>query len=346
MTRKSFFVGGLLTLILTAAVVGGSFAIFTDTESTHVRFEAGNINIALSGEVNEKLYLNPEGFEDWKPGDYEEFGLTITNVGRNYAWIQVYIYETPPWTVGRSNFWDVAEWGVNHDGTWNDWVIGKDETVDLTLWVDFPQWVGNDYQNAQGDLLILVMANQARNKYPGYSCVALENKGTSAPWLPELDDEIEGIICYKPTGSTGELKVVLNAYGLTPGAYYQLDFTGGDTNNPIDAGCQLQDQYLAGMSGDLYTSGYWNWGTYLEGTCKAMNGGEGVWNYAGVYLIDAVQADTSGAISFEKTLTGLPGGSFTYQGIGAHVKEITGAHPGTAWTVILSEMDYLNFTIP
>ena len=224
-------------------------------------------------------------------------------------------------------------------------MIENGKSVTLTLWVDFPQWVGNDYQRAQGDLLILVVGKQARNKYPDYSCIALENKGTVSPWLPQLDDNLEGIICYKPTGNAGELHVVVNAYGLKGDAYYQLDFTGGDMNNPHDGACTTQDSNLAGMvPGDLYSSGYWNWGTYLEGTCNPSKGGEGVWNYAGVYLGDAVRADASGVISYERTLTDLP--AFTYQGIGAHVKEITGAHPGTAWTVILSEMDYLSFTIP
>ena len=115
MKRKKLFTGALLTVVLLSAFVGGGYAIFTDTEYAHVRFEAGNINISLSGEVATELYLNPEGFDDWKPGDYEEFELIITNEGSNDAWIQVYIYETPPWTQGRPNFWDVAEWDVKHE---------------------------------------------------------------------------------------------------------------------------------------------------------------------------------------------------------------------------------------
>jgi len=341
MRRKKLFTGALLTVVLLSAFVGGGYAIFTDTEYTHVRFEAGNINISLSGEVSTELYLNPDGFDDWKPGDCEDFELIITNDGSNDAWIQVYIYETPPWTGGRPNFWDVAEWGVNHGGTWNQWVISKGQTVNLTLWVDFPQWVGNDYQRAQGDLLILVVAKQARNKFKeGYSCVALEDKDGN--WNPILNNNLEGIICYKV--EDGELLVDLNAYGLTQDAYYQLDFTGGDTNNSINAGCLWQDDALANMDTDLYVAGYWNWGaTNLSNTCQASNGGEGVYNYAGVYAADAVQADSNGSISYGGTID-LPDG--TYVGIGAHVKEITDPHPGSAWTVILSEMDYLSFNIP
>ena len=346
MRQRTIFSSVLLIGVMTAALAGGTFAIFTDTESTHVRFQAGRINITLGGEVHTETYLNPNGFDDWKPGDYETFDLSITNTA-NKAWIQVYIYETPPWTQGRANFWDVAQHGVNWAGgeAWNEWVLDTGETLDLGLWVDFPQSVGNDYQGAQGDLLILVVAKQWRNKFDqGYSCIALEDKGTQAPWLPDLSNDLEGIICFKPTGVAGELEVDLNAYGLKPDAYYQLDFTGGDMNNAIDPACTTQDDNLAGMANpaDLYTSGYWNWGTFLEAACNAGNGGEGVWNYAGVY--GGVQANATGSISYGAVLTGLP--SASYAGIGAHVKEVTGTLPGTAWTVILSEMDYLSFIIP
>jgi len=352
MRNRTLFGSLLLTGVMIGALAGGSYAIFTDTESAHVKFEAGSIDITLSGEVYTETYLNPDGFDDWKPGDHDEFELNITNLD-NRAWIQIYIYETPPWTQGRPNFWDVAEWDVIHSGTWNQWDLGKNETMQVRLSVEFPQWVGNDYEGAQGDLLILVVAKQYRNKFEeGYSCVALEDKGTQAPWLPDLGNDLEGIICFKPTGIAGELEVDVNAYGLTPGAYYQLDFTGGDMNNPIDGACTTQDGNLAGMvPGDLYSSGYWNWGLFLEAACNPANGGEGVWNYAGVY--GGVQANAAGSISFGDVLVGLPDGS--YQGIGAHVKEIQQSNgtpstlaqlPGQKWPVILSEMDYLSFIIP
>ena len=343
MRRKTLLVGVLVIAVVIAAAVGGTYAIFTDTESAHVRFQAGTIQIDVSGEVFQELYLNPDGFDDWKPGDYEEFPIHIENTGGNEAWIQIYIYETGPWDdpLTTPNFWDVAEWGVDATGTWNEWLLAPGTGMDMTLWVDFPQWVGNDYQGAQGDLLILIVAKQARNKFgEGYSCIALEDKDTGGNWLPILGNDMEGIICYKPTASG--LHVDLNAYGLTPGTNYQLDLTGGDTNNSIDPGCQTQDDNLAGMvPGDLYSSGYWNWNTYLEATCTAGNGGEGVYNYAGVHT--ALTADSKGSISFGGDLA-LPSG--TYAGVGAHVKEVTGALPGTAWTGVLHEMNYLSFVIP
>ncbi len=337
MRRKTLLTGMLVIAALLTAVAGGAFAVFTDTESTNAKFRAGTINISLSGEVAQKVWLNPANYNDWKPGDSESFDLNIENKGSNEAWIQVYIYEKPP--DSGPNFWDVAEWEVEHTGDWNQWALAPGGTLTLTLKVDFPQWVGNDYQGAKGELLILVVAKQSRNKLAeGYSCIALEDKIPDI-WVPDLSNDLEGIICFK--AEDDDLHVDLNAYGLTPEAYYQLDLTGGDSNNPIDGACTTQDDNFAGMSTDLFVAGYWNWGAVLEASCNSSSGGEGVYNYAGVY--GDVQADGAGTISYSGVLA-LPSG--TYDGVGAHVKLITGTPPGTVWTVVLSEMDYLEFTIP
>ena len=342
MKRKKLFTGALLTVVLLSAFVGGGYAIFTDTESVRVTFQAGTIDIDVNGaEGYQTVILNPKDYDDWKPGDEAEWELDIHNKGSNKAWIQVYVYPGGNlWTCeGNPDCRPHYKW--DYTGDWNMWVIEPSQKVELDLKVVFPQCAGNDCQGATGELMILVVAKQWRNKYQEYSCIALENKNTTT-WMPVLDDGIEGIICYKV--DQGKLLVDLNAYGLTEDAYYQLDFTGGDMNNPHDGACTTQDANLAGMvPGDLYSSGYWNWGTYLEATCNPIKGGEGVYNYAGVY--GTVQAvGVGGSISYSGSLA-LPSGS--YKGIGAHVKLIGGLPiPGTSWTVILSEMDYLSFTIP
>ena len=344
MKRKKLFTGALLTVVLLSAFVGGGYAIFTDTESTHVRFEAGTINISLSGEVYEKLYLKPEGFDDWKPGDNEDFELNIKNVGNNKAWIQLYIYETPPWTEGRPNFWDVAEWGVTDDTNWNKWLLSPQETMQLKLWVDFPQWVGNDYQGAQGDLLILVVAKQWRNKFEeGYSCVALEDKDNK--WLPILGNELEGIVCYKVEGD--KLLVDVNGYGLTPGEYYQLSLNGTGGGPSCS---NFEDVSFAGMTSSLYHSGWYHFdGMLLHSTCTE-DWHEGVYNFTGTD--GEVKASSAGSISWGGVVTGLPSGN--YDKVKFLVKHITGytdpppesGDYGTNWTPVLMEMDYLSFTIP
>ena len=348
MRNRTLFGSLLLVGVMIAALAGGSYAIFTDTESAHVKFEAGSIDIALSGEVYTETYLNPDGFDDWKPGDHDEFELNITNLD-NKAWIQIYIYETPPWTEGRANFWDVAEWDVIHSGTWNQWVLGKNETMQVKLSVDFPQWVGNDYEGAQGDLLILVVAKQYRNKFEeGFSCVALENK--DANFLPILGDDLEGIVCYKVVGD--ELLVDVNGYGLIPGEYYQLALNGPGGGPTCD---NFVDVSFAGMDTSLYHSGWYQYNPgQLAPSCTA-SWNEGVWNFIGTDgEVQAMDPDNDGlgSISWGGVLTGLPDGD--YEKVKFVVKLIDGyagaapahADHGTSWTPVLVEMDYLSFTIP
>lgn len=333
--------------VVLAAMIGGTYAVFTDTEYSHVEFNAGTIDITFDGPTGVLFPMSDFGFdfEDWKPGDVGEYPIHIYNNGTNKAWIQIYIYKS--WDPAKPNFWDEAKYEMvtTDPGAWNMWVLEHGQSLDFNLVVEFFQKAGNDYQGAYGDLEILVVAKQWRNKYPDpwqYTCTALENKLPVEPWTPVLDDDLEGIICYKVNGAGG-LDVVVNAYGLKLNTAYQLDLTGGDMNSP-DGACTWQDDALANMAAppDLYVSGYWNWGLYLEATCDPSNGGEGVWNYAGVP--GDVVTDGAGSLTYAGTLTGLPAGSYDF--IGAHVKEIIGTPPGSSWPVILSEMDYLSFVIP
>jgi hypothetical protein len=225
-----------------------------------------------------------------------------------------------------------------------------DEKIVPTGWEDYeleaclPLCAGNNCQDKTGQMRIFFHAVQ-QSHLDGYECVKLEDK--DAPdWIPDPTTLPHGNVCYKvvpDTDSDGieDLHIVVNAYGLTADADFQLALDGGDMNDSQDGACTTQDDALAGMvPGDLYSSGYWNWGTFLEATCNATNGGEGVWNYAGVY--GGVSSDGSGAISYGATLTGLPQGSYVVK---QNVKEVTGALPGTNWTSVLSGLDYLQFTI-
>jgi predicted ribosomally synthesized peptide with SipW-like signal peptide len=353
MKRKTLLALLLIAAVI-AAVIGGTYALFTDTEAVHVQFEAGTINIEVNGaEGYQEIWAaNFWEFDDFKPGDHWTYDLDIHNNGDNDVWIQVYLYPTGPWTLDAPDLracdpnpdCNLQTWGEDPlGGEWNRWVLGYSEHLILTLHADFPQCMGNNCMGGEADLLILIVAKQYRNKFEeGYSCVALEDKSEATGWLPDLNNDLEGEICYRVTDSN--LEVDVNAYGLAPNECFQLDLTGGDTNDPHDGACTTQDDNLADMSTDPYTSGYWNWDSpYLSDTCQSGNGGEGVWNYAGVYEADQVCSDASGAISWGGTLTGLPSADYIVK---AHVKEITDPWPGSAWTERLAEMDYLRFTIP
>lgn len=348
MRNRTLFGSLLLIGVMVAALAGGSYAIFTDTESAHVKFEAGSIEITVDGDVFTEEFLVPGEFDDWKPGDYEEWPIHIVNHG-NKAWIQIYIYPTPPWDATKPNFWDVAEFGVEPSEDWNQWILEEGGELDLTLWVDFPQTVGNDYEEAQGDLLILVVAKQYRNKFEeGFSCVALENKDSN--FLPILGDELEGIVCYKVVGD--ELLVDVNGYGLIPGEYYQLALNGPGGGPNCD---NFVDVSFAGMDTSLYHSGWYQYNPgQLAPTCTA-SWNEGVWNFSGTDgEVQATDPDNDGlgSISWGGALAGLPDGD--YEKVKFVVKLIDGyagsapshSDHGTSWTPVLVEMDYLSFIIP
>ncbi len=193
------------------------------------------------------------------------------------------------------------------------------------------------------------MAKQWRHKYEeGYSCVALEDKDSH--WLPILDNAREGIVCYK-VDENKHLHVVVNAYGLTPLKYYQLSLNGS-------GGCaNFEDTTFAGLTANLYHSGWWTGGTTSLSPSCSQSWHQGVYNIAGTD--GGVQADSTGQLSVDITIDGsgtwnltLPSG--TYEDVKFLIKEISGysggapshADHGTNWIGKLMEMDYLSFTIP
>lgn len=351
--KRSALFSMLLVVSLVAVVVGGTYAVFSDTEGTHVLFQAGAIDITVDSDLfdgTDPFYINPDGFNDWKPGDKMEVPITITNpeidadkgIPTNPAWVQIYVYKTKAWDEGRPEFWDVAtlDWTVSGvpvpSEEWNQWELLPGEVLELTAIIDFPQWVGNDYEGAQGDLAILVVAKQVRNKlHEGYQCVALENKDSD--WYPILGDPLEGIVCYKAVD--GDLLVDVNAYGLKADTNYQLTLEGTGAGATLD---NFEDVSFAGMSGDLFVSGWTDFAPGYLLPAPSQTWHEGVYNFAGVY--DPVTSTAGGSLSYGGTISGLPAG--TYDQVKFIIKEVTGDLPGTAWTPVLMEMDFLNFVIP
>jgi len=334
MRRKTLFTGALLTLVLLTAFIGGGYAIFTDTESMHVEFEAGKIDITLNGlEGYQEISLAPGTFDDWKPGDHMEWPITIHNKeSSNKAWIQVYVFPTGPWDEGAANLWDVATFSLKKPDWWNG-KLGSGAQVNLTLVVDFPLSAGNKYQGAQGDLLILVVAKQWRNLMAeGWSCVALENKDTTN-WLPILSDDIEGEVCYK---TDSPLELVVNAYGLEGGKEYQVTLNGTGV-------CTDTDEGIGGSPPEVnFKRGYWNYWSSppkLGTTCDSSEGskGMGVWNFGPNHPYGSVTSNTDDSLSYMTSLD-LPEG--TYTGVKFLIKETTAGFPS-----VLMETEPLNFII-
>jgi len=350
----------LLTIGAVVALVAGiTYAVFTDNAASDDQFfSAGTVDIVVN-EDEDDFFETTVHMENMEPGDCATppQALNIHNAGTLPVHYWTWIYATgpnPAYPSSPNVFGCDPNPNCNMQ-VWYDGPTGGDpppyklepgETEALMLNACFPLCAGNNCQGATGYFRMFIHAWQ-QSHLEGYTCIKMEDK--AAPdWMPNPQTPAHGNICFKVVdgdsdGCEDDLHVIVNAYKLTPNACFQLDLTGGDMDDPNDGACTAQDDALAGMPGDLYVSGYWNWGTYLEATCDSNKGGEGVWNYAGVYQPDAVCADDTGAISYEGYLTGLLPMSYIVK---AHVKEITNPWPGSAWTERLAEMDYLQFTIP
>jgi predicted ribosomally synthesized peptide with SipW-like signal peptide len=340
MTRKILY--SLLIIGAVLLAFGAiTFAVFSDNTGSDIQeFAAGTVDINVNGQQNG--FDTELDMEKMEAGDCETDTFVVTNTGtlpvNLWSWTYTYgdIFSCDPNPDCNMYVKMTPDELADSDATPNHLeASGGTETFDVEACL--PLCAGNGCQAKTGKVRFYFHAVQASN-LEDFECVKLEDKEPPT-WFPKPLTPPHGNLCYKVDGS--DLEVVVNAYGLTPDTNFQLDLTGGDMNDPEDAACTPQDDSLAAMSSDLYEAGYWNWGTVLEGTCNSSNGGEGVWNYAGVY--GGVESDGTGAISYAATLSGLPGGSYVVK---AHVKEIIGTPPGTAWPVVLSEVDYIRFTIP
>jgi hypothetical protein len=330
----------VITIVgLVAIVAGATYAVFTHNVQSDVQtFASGGVDIHVNGE--DEIFDTTLDMADMEPGDSTSQPITITNVATLPVKWELYV----DWGYDPNDIFHCD--GANSMNVWASQYTGGplaqwgQDTVTLTA--QLPLAAGNSCQNKTGQIRVSVHAVQDSN-LAGFTCIKLVYKDNASNWLPyqhgnplrQYYAPQHGNLCYKPTGNTGELQLVMNAYGLTPLANYQLALNG-------PGGCVSEDNIFAGMSGDLFVAGYWDGvGPYLRsGPCTS--GWEGVYNYAGVYT--AVQADASGNISHDMVVTGLTSGQ--YNDVKYVIKEVTGTLPGTAWTPKLMEIRQLNFLIP
>lgn len=347
MTRK---------LALSALVIGSvvtavgliTFALSSESVTSNLSsFTAGTLDIRVDG--YDEFFETFLDMPNVEPGDCSYDQVTVTNVGTMavnlwnwiYTWGDIFGCDPNPacnLTVNKTLAGD-------SDAIPEYIEPGGYETYDLAACL--PLCAGNKCQGDSGTMRLFFHAVQAAN-LDGYECVKLEDK-RAPDWIPDPVTPAHGNLCYKVVDdqsgdSVQDLHVVIDAYGLTAAACFQLSLDGGDMNDPNDGACTAQDANLAGMASppDTYVSGYWNWGTFLEPTCNPVNGGEGVWNFAGVYQPGAICADASGDFSWSGTLTGLPAGSYIVK---QSVKEISNPWPGDSWAGVLSGLAYLQFTL-
>lgn len=327
MTRRRVATLLLVIATLVAAVAGGTWAIFTDpVGSSHETFEAGIVDIDVDGSEDE-FPLNLS-MANMVPGDEKETTIHINNKGTVVVWVQIYVFVSPPWDA-VPNLWECdndmcsLQYEVTEDGNY-ELAVGATKDVGVRVWL--PMCAGNACMQGQADLKILIVVKQFEHLKSGpgvYDCVALENKDDN--WVPILNDDLEGEVCYK-VGSP--LDLIVNAYGLTGGAEYQLTLMG-------PGGCTSTDDGIAGPPYDPWTRGYWNGGGGLDNFCATP--GEGTYNFGtGVHGTEWTNAD--GSLSYMAQL-GLAAGN--YQGVRFMIKESF-----DPWAAVLMETNVLDFTIP
>jgi predicted ribosomally synthesized peptide with SipW-like signal peptide len=363
MTRKSFFVGGLLTMVLTAAVVGGSFAIFTDQVQSDIQtFQAGDVNINVDDvedDFTTTFHEAPISMgTGWAPGDHTTQPIMINNTGSLDVIYTVYLdYEYNPGDIWRCdpNGNNLHVWAVNDTG-----VIASGNSKQVILHAEMPLAAGNACEGKTGDLIVTVHAVQRRNIQGEFECVKLVYKDANTNWRPYGPDDPEGgnwkgqhgNVCYQVDGEN-HLRVIVNAYDLTPNAFYQLALNGqGGCSNP-------ESQIFAAMvPSEVYHSGWSNGSTTALASSCVNSWDEGVYNFYGTD--GELQANGDGEFSLDFTIDGsgpyypaLPVGT-TYNNVKFIVKEITGytgdapspSNYGTNWQPMLMEIRTLNFTIP
>ena len=340
MTRTILF-SILMIGALLVAVAGITFAVFSDNvASDKQEFIAGEVDILVNGDEDD--YFNTSiHMTDMAPGDSKPAQpISINNDGSLPVFYHIWtyiggdIYNCDPNPACNLK----VEFDGPTGGVGPDYALEVDETETYELSSEFPLCAGNSCQGKDGYIQLFIHAWQQKN-LEDYTCIKLEDK--AAPdWLPDALSPAHGNMCYMVDGT--DLKVVVNGYKLNPDKNFQLSLDGGGEWDP-DGPCLDQDRNLAGMPGDQYVSGFWNTGPGLDTFCTPGKG-EGVWNYAGVYSTDPpVTSDSTGAFSYQATLSGLQAGVYEVK---ANVKEVTGALPGTGWESKLSGLDYLRFTIP
>ena len=344
MTRK-ILLSVLVIGALLVAVAGITMAVFSDNVASDEQwFDAGTVDIVVN-EDEDDYFETKVHMENMEPGDSDGPQLiSIYNAGTLPVFYHIWTYTSGDIFSCDPN--PACNMQVYTDGFTGDYALGVGETETMNLNTLFPLCAGNLCQDKDGYFQMFIHSWQQSNM-EGYTCVKLEDKD-DITWMPDPLSDPHGNVCYKAidtgtNGLTDALHIVTNGYGLTDDEYFQLALDGGDVNDPNDGSCTAQDIALAGMdtTPDYFVSGYYNWGTTLMPTCDSVNGGEGVWNYAGVY--GGVHS-VGGAISYEATLDLLP---MDYI-VKANVKEIIGAPPfpgGGSWPSVLSGLDYLSFTI-
>jgi hypothetical protein len=291
----------------------------------------------------------------WAPGDQTNQQITIANTGSLDVIYTVYMdYQYNPGDIWRC---DPNGNNLHVSATPETGVIAAGGTQQVMLNAEMPLAAGNDCQGKTGNLRVTVHAVQARNIGTEFKCVKLVYKDQASKWLPYGDGDPlsgnwkgqHGNVCYK-VDANNHLRLIVNAYSLTHKAYNQQALNG-------QGGCAVPESIVfAGMTNNLYHSGWSNGSTTALANSCSNTWDEGVYNFNGTD--GELKADNNGNFSADLTLDGAAGTwnaalpTNTYNNVKFIVKEIQGANlpshanHGNNWPPMLMEIRALNFQIP
>jgi predicted ribosomally synthesized peptide with SipW-like signal peptide len=273
--RKRILFGVIAIVALVAIVAGATYAVFTHNVQSDVQtFASGTVDIQVNGE--DYIFDTTLDMDTMEAGDWSSQPITITNVGTLPVKWELYV----DWGYDLNDIFhcDGANSMNVKASQYTGGPLAQHGQDTVTLTAQLPLAAGNSCQGKTGQIRVSVHAVQDSN-LAGFTCIKLVYKDGASSWLPYQHGDPgqpyyaaqHGNLCYKPTGTPGELRLVMNAYGLTANANYQLTLNG-------PGGCVSEDNNFAGMSTDLFVAGYWDWvGPNLRsGPCTS--GWEGVYN--------------------------------------------------------------------
>ena len=227
----------LAVAMLAVAVIGGTLAYFTDTDSAENVFTVGSIDIVLH-EDNANGVAD-ENYREWLkdqtivPGVPVEKDAWVVNTGKNSAYVRVKVTVpanlNPVWASDLAQNWIIADTAKGTDATvytlkYNRVLPAGGNTSDFLTAIVMDEYY-NDQNKTTFNVIINVEAIQAdgfADAAAAFSALDAQlkvNNGAEVAYVDNADALIEALESKKGVVLTGNVKIepatMSNAYGTT-----------------------------------------------------------------------------------------------------------------------------------
>lgn len=227
----------LAVAMLAVAVIGGTLAYFTDTDSAENVFTVGSIDIVLH-EDNANGVAD-ENYREWLkdqtivPGVPVEKDAWVVNTGKNSAYVRVKVTVpanlNPVWASDLAQNWIIADTAKGTDATvytlkYNRVLPAGGNTSDFLTAIVMDEYY-NDQSKTAFNVIINVEAIQAdgfADAAAAFSALDAQlkvNNGAEVAYVDNADALIEALESKKGVVLTGNVKIepakMSNAYGTT-----------------------------------------------------------------------------------------------------------------------------------